>query len=297
MVLKKTLKRMVIASLVIGTIGLVILEEYALPYWPISPWQRTANVTPSNWGLQFQVYDLEVSKGIILRGYLIQTAAKPKGIIILLHGIGSCKEMHIDYAANLVGHGFHVLVYDQRAHGKSGGKYCTFGHNEKYDLKQYVDMLSAQYSSLPIGIHGASMGGAVALQALALDKRLRFGIIESTFNTLENVVVEYGHDYFKFRSRWLARRILSKSAEIAQFNPFDIKPVEACKAIDQPILMVHGEADDKIPIAFNKENFEALASSDKEFYTIKGAGHNNVGDIGGEAYSRKILAFLDKNGL
>ena len=214
--------------------------------------------------------------------------------MVLLHGIGSCKEANLGFSRILSDNGFNVIIYDQRAHGKSGGQYCTFGFYEKEDVSKFVDIAVAKYLDLPVGIHGASLGGAVALQALEHDKRLKFGIIESTFNTLENVVIEYGRGYFKFRSRWLAQRVLTKSADIARFKPFDIKPIESCRNIEQPILMVHGDMDEKIPMEFNKENFVALKSTDKEFYEVKGAGHNNVGEIGGDAYLKKMMTFLNR---
>ena len=138
------------------------------------------------------------------------------------------------------------------------------------------------------------MGGAVALQALAIEKRLSFGIIESTFNTLENVIEEYSTDMLKFRSRWLVKRILSRAAQIAEFRPFDIKPVESCRQIEQPIFMVHGDTDEKIPIAFNLDNFNALKTTDKEFFIVKGAGHDNVSEVGGALYQQKLLDFLNR---
>jgi uncharacterized protein len=237
---------------------------------------------------------LEVDSGLILRGYLIEATTKAKATIVYLHGIGGFKESNIPFAKTLTSEGYNVLIYDQRAHGKSGGTFCTFGENEKKDLSKMLDSLLKRLPNVPVGIHGSSMGGAVALQCLEFDERLKFGIVESTFNTLENVVVEYGRDYFKFRSRWIARRVLSKSAVIANFNPFAIKPVESCKNIEQPMLIVHGDKDENIPIAFNIENYEALKSKDKEFYTVHGATHFNVGEVGGEAYKKKLLDFLNR---
>jgi pimeloyl-ACP methyl ester carboxylesterase len=219
---------------------------------------------------------------------------EPKATIILLHGISSNKENWLGYARVLADNGFNSVVYDQRAHGRSGGSFCTFGFYEKLDVSKIVDNLHSRHKLLPVGIQGASLGGAVALQALGHDKRLSFGIVESTFNTLENVIEEYGYDYFKFRSRWLARHVLSKSALIARFRPFEVKPVDACRTIEQPILMVHGDVDEKIPISFNKENFAALKSADKEFFVVHGAGHDNVGEVGGENYRKKIFSFLNR---
>ena len=293
--IKRFLKIMILTTFTLGIISVILFEEMAMPYIPITPWKRTGAETPESYGLKYDSLAVEVEKGFILRGYFIHSVLQnPLGTMVLLHGIGSCKEANLGFSRILADNGFNVIIYDQRAHGKSGGQYCTFGFYEKEDVSKYVDIAVAKYPDLPVGIHGASLGGAVALQALEHDKRLKFGIIESTFNTLENVVIEYGRGYFKFRSRWLAQRVLTKSADIARFKPFDIKPIESCRNIEQPILMVHGDMDEKIPLEFNKDNFAALKSVDKEFYEVKGAGHNNVGEMGGDAYLKKMMTFLNR---
>lgn len=284
-----------ILLILIGIGAFMLFAEWAMPYMPIVPLRRTMTERPSDYGLAYEPFDIEADSGLILRGYFIHTLhTEAKATVILLHGIGSCKEVNLGFAKLLALEGYHVVAFDQRAHGQSEGKFCTFGYYEKKDVAKFVDKIEARLPDLPIGIYGASLGGAVAIQALEYDKRLQFGIVESTFNTLENVVTEYGRDYFKFRSRWLVRRVLSKSAVIAGFRPFEIKPVESSRNIEQPILMVHGDADEKIPIDFNRDNFQNLKSADKEFYVVEGAGHNDVGKVGGERYRRKILGFLNR---
>jgi uncharacterized protein len=291
---KHSWKRMVILICLLLIVAFIVFAEHAMPYMPIVPVRNTSMVVPSDYGLKYETLDVEADSNLILRGYFIHALTEPKATVILLHGISSNKENWLDYARVLADNGFNSVVYDQRAHGKSGGTFCTFGFYEKFDVSKIVDSLHRRDAFLPIGIQGASLGGAVALQALGHDKRLSFGIVESTFNTLENVIEEYGYDYFKFRSRWLARHVLSKSALIARFRPFEVKPIDACRTIEQPILMVHGDVDEKIPIDFNKENFAALKSVDKEFFVVQGAGHDNVGVIGGDNYRKKIFSFLNR---
>ena len=277
------------------TVGITLFLEYRMPYMPISPFRKLETVKPSDFGLRFKPLRVRGVKAAILRGYFIHSlTVEARATIIVLHGIGSAKEVYFGFARWLAENGFNVVVYDQRAHGRSGGRYCTFGFYEKKDVSKIITKVLKRYSKLPIGIHGTSLGGAVAIQALAIEKRLSFGIVESTFNTLENVIEEYSHDMLKFRSRWLVRRILTRSAQIAKFSPFDIKPVESCRDIEQPMLVVHGDADEKIPIDFNLDNFDALKTTDKEFFIVKGAGHEDVKEVGGVAYEQKILSFLNR---
>jgi uncharacterized protein len=294
--LKRVLKIMIITTATLGILGIIAIEELALPYMPISPMKRTSDLTPESYGMRSDTLTVALENGLILRGYFLHAnLPKPKATIIMVHGIGGFKEGFLGYSKVLVDSGYNVILYDQRGHGKSDGKYCTFGFYEKYDISKFVDIAEVKYPKLPVGIQGASLGGAVALQALAIEKRLRFGIIESTFHRLEDIVMEYGQDYFKFKSRWLAQRVLSKSAAIANYKPFDIKPIEAAAQIEQPMLVIHGDKDTKIPIAFNQENYAALKSKDKEFYTVHGAGHADVGSVGGAVYLSKVLTFFNRN--
>lgn len=287
---KKNIFRFAAVLLFLGIVGVAYVVENIMPYMPISPIRRTRDADAADIK-NFQTLDIEVEKGLILRGYFAP-ATQAKATLILVHGIGGFKEGFISFAKFLNNRHINVLLYDQRAHGKSGGKYCTFGHYEKKDISKLIDTIQ-KMDTRPIGIFGASLGGAVALQALAEDKRLQFGIIESTFNTLENVVAEYGKGYFGFRSEWLARHVLRKSAVIANFDPFSVRPSEACKQIAQPLFFAHGTDDPKIPMTFNKENFVNTASTQKIFYEVQGAKHSNLHIVGGDAYKSKLIKFID----
>ena len=124
-------------------------------------------VLPSDLGLTYETLDVEADSNLILRGYFIHALTEPKATIILLHGISSNKENWLGYARLLADNGFNSVVYDQRAHGKSGGTFCTFGFYEKFDVSKIVDNLHGRQGFVPVGIQGASLGGAVALVASA----------------------------------------------------------------------------------------------------------------------------------
>ena len=186
-------------------------------------------------------------------------------------------------------------MIDLRAHGQSDGIYCTFGYYEKYDIVKLMDNLDSLKIQKPYGIFGASLGGAIALQTLGTDNRLKFGIIESTFDRLDKVILEYSEDLLQFKSKYLANYILTKSGKIANFEPFEVNPSEYCKNINVPMFFAHGSIDDKIPIEFNKNNFRNVKSKNKHFYLVKGASHLNLQTIGGEKYWNKIVDFLIEN--
>lgn len=277
--------------------------ENVLPYWPIKPfrqnpehasWRIPKGAHPENYGLLADSFEVRTADSIQLKGLYIPAQAPAHKTLIVLHGISSCKEFFLPAAEKLSRHGINVVLFDLRAHGQSGGEYCTFGACEKHDVSTVVDMLLARDSTQKIGVLGHSLGGAIALQTLAEDKRLQFGVIESTFHSLEAVVEQYGVNYFGIRSPWLAHHTLDKAAGIAHFNPYEVMPCESARQITQPIFMSHGDQDERIPWQFGKQNFDQLASADKQWYLIAGAHHNGLWQTGGAAYEAALMGFLDR---
>ncbi len=230
------------------------------------------------------------SDGLNITASYVQSKQARKNII-LVHGIRSTKADFSAIAARMLDSGYNLLAIDLRAHGLSEGKYCTFGAKEKEDISMFVDYLTTE-NNLPIGIWGRSLGGAVALQSMATDKRISFGIIESTFSYFDKICKDYFKRYVGFRLDWLVDFAIWRTGHLAQFNSDIERPKESCQRITQKILMVHGQDDSFISMNYGKDNFDALATEQKEFLEIPNAGHANLWQRGGEKYFRKVFDFI-----
>ena len=242
-------------------------------------------------GKEIEFYSNDGLKMSAYLGYAKTDSAK--GAIILVHGIRANKRQYAKMIEKLSARGYHSIALDLRAHGGSKGRFCTFGAKEKYDVMALVDYLVENESMEKIGIWGQSLGGAVALQAMAIDPRLQFGIVESTFNKLSNVVHQYTKYYLGFKVEPLTNHVLKRAGVIADFDPSKVAPEEACTQISQPILMAHGAADKRIPVSFGRANFNKLKSQQKEFIEIPSAGHGGVWRVGGQEYFNSVFDFLD----
>jgi len=287
-------RRLRIVALVLVSLflaGIYIYIEDILPYSSMKPVRKTENIRPDQAGFQYDSLEIQTSDNLKLKGYVLK-ADKPMGTIILLHGISDCKEHFYGFARSLAELHFNAVLIDLRAHGKSEGEFCTFGYFEKDDIKRLTDYLRLQHVKEPIGIFGNSLGGAIALQAMGIDHNLKFGIIESTFDRLENIAEQYGKISLGFKNKTLSDHVIAKSGKIAGFNPFEVNPVESCRHITCPVFMSHGDADDNIPFLFGQRNFNALASIDKQFETLHGVGHENLQNAAGQAYMKKMKDFL-----
>lgn len=143
-----------------------------LPLTILRPGNRVGMQTPEDFGLAYEHLGLRVSPTIELDAYFVPATAPPRANLIILHGVGSCKETYLPNAAALCALGYNLFMVDQRQHGKSGGRYLTYGHREKHDVRKMVDWLVKKTDGLRTGIYGNSMGAAVALQSMAHDPRL-----------------------------------------------------------------------------------------------------------------------------
>ncbi len=251
--------------------------------------------TPDDLHLNHREFDYVAADGVTIDAELIlaHENKEQQGTVILLHGIGGCKESFYRLASQYAKMGFNTALVDLRGHGASGGKYCTFGYYEKNDVAGIARKLKQVFPNKPVGIYGCSLGGAIALETMSGEESIDFGIIACTFDDVKNVVREYTARYAGFRCDWVADFALWRAESVAGFEADDVKPYESAKNINKPVLIIHGDSDINIPIALGKRNFEALASSHKEFYEVKGGNHGNLEKAGGMIYKKRITDFLE----
>ncbi len=219
-----------------------------------------------------------------------------KGTILLIHGIRSKKEQFIQMSEQLANQGFHAVAIDLRAHGQSEGTHCTFGVKEKKDISALIDVLeNKEHINLPIGVWGQSLGGAIGLQVMALDNRIDFGVIESTFADFTVITNDYFKQYLGFNNKSFSKYLTQRAGKIAGFDPNEARPIIHCENIHQPILLVHGQNDRRINIDYAKSNYQSLGSKDKTFIEIAGADHVDVWEVGGKEYIEKVFTFFLEN--
>jgi pimeloyl-ACP methyl ester carboxylesterase len=74
--------------------------------------------------------------------------------------------------------------------------------------------------------------------------------------------------------------------------PWDrFRNIEFTSQVACPSLVIHGTMDEVVPFSQGKRIFKALPAP-KEFLEIPDAEHNNIMEIGGDFYDRKISDFL-----
>lgn len=285
----KTISAILIASfcfLHFGVPRLITQIRFPLQSKEVSP--------PSNY--EFTPFTYQTFDQLTIAGSLFSSPhIPPRGSIILLHGIRSRKEHLYPMANKIAVSGYNVFVIDLRAHGDSEGTYCTFGAKEKQDIKALVDCIHANFGlHEPIGILGQSLGGAIALQALAEDKRISYGVIESTFSDFKTVASDYITRITGIENEFFKNYLINRSANIADFDIDLVIPSKSCTKIDQNVLLVHGKNDKRIALKHYLENSRSFQFNNCKTKLIDNANHLNVWQVGGATYFNEVMSFLDE---
>ncbi|MBI2417682.1 MAG: alpha/beta fold hydrolase [Ignavibacteriales bacterium] len=145
--------------------------------------------------LHYEKFNVWTKDSIELKGWFVYTHLQPaKGTIFLLHGIGDSKTSMIPMAVKFASEGYNCILFDHRAHGESTGINCTFGYYEKFDYQTIIDSAIVRYPhSQPYGFFGNSLGAAITVQVMSIDRRIKAGVVQSCFGNLRETI----HDYFK----------------------------------------------------------------------------------------------------
>ncbi len=232
--------------------------------------------------------------GLRLYGALLENSSDK--IVICVHGFtGSGKKDFASLAQAYYKNGYNVLLVDNRAHGQSEGKYVGFGVLDRFDLRNWVKYVINRFgSNVQIFLHGISMGAATVLMASSIMPKNVRGIIADCGFTSVYEIFEYvlKRDYHlpKFPIIYLTN-IMSKIR--AGYGYKDVNTTAEIARSDIPILFIHGENDEFVPLWMTMKNYSHCKAY-KELFIVRESEHAESHYIDKKGYERRILTFIEK---
>ncbi|MGD6994149.1 alpha/beta hydrolase [Sutcliffiella horikoshii] len=217
--------------------------------------------------------------------------------MIFSHGVTQNTLNSIKYMNIFLERGWNVVLYDHRRHGKSGGKTTSYGFYEKHDLKAVVDWVREHAGSeATIGIHGESMGAATLLMyAGGIEDGADFYIADCPFSDLEEQLTYRLKADFKIPKQ-LVMPIANTFLRIRdKYSIRDVSPINVIENIENPVLFIHSEPDDFIPIMMTQQLFEKKKGK-KQLYVARNGMHAMSYTENREEYEKAIDEFLDEIG-
>lgn len=196
--------------------------------------------------------------------------------IILFHGYRSFAEN--DFGCILSHYTekcrMRVLLVDQRAHGKSEGKYITFGILERRDCVAWAEYVATRFGrSHKIILDGMSMGASTVLMAtgLPLPENVIAVIADSGYTSTDAILKKVAKD-LRVNAALFLSGVYFLCRHIAKFDPLETDAPTALATSDLPILLVHGLADDFVPCDMGRANHAACRGR-AELILVENAGH------------------------
>ena len=181
-------------SIAVGTLAAIAVVYLGVSYFVLSASLTAQRVdyeqTPADSGLVVEEVHFESDVDEIpLVGWLLRSWGDRA--IVLGHGLNcyGWSGSQPDLAHAYVKAGFHVLVFDFRGHGRSGGDRLGLGWDERRDVRAAVDLLLGRgFEPGNIGIHGGSYGAATALLAAAAIPELGAVVADSAFADMRDIM-------------------------------------------------------------------------------------------------------------
>ncbi|MBI6035267.1 alpha/beta hydrolase [Clostridium perfringens] len=238
--------------------------------------------------------------GLNLTSTLIMNENPTNKFIVLVHGVSICYVGSLKYFDIFYKNGFNVLIVNQRRHGKSEGKYSTYGFYEKYDVNMWIEYLKSRFGNdIILGLHGESMGAGTVMETIPLNDSIKFVIEDCGYSNFHELIgFQITHAY---KNR-LVRKILRPSLIFANFfmktkAKFSMKkivPIDIVSSTSLPMMFVHGKEDYFVPWYMAVDLYKAKTKGYKELYLVEGAKHAEALEVNKILYEKKIMTFIEK---
>jgi pimeloyl-ACP methyl ester carboxylesterase len=216
---------------------------------------------------------------------------KNGAFIVLVHGLFANRQQLLPEARLIAEHGYGVLIFDNRAHGASGGTTATWGLLESEDVAMAIDFVE-QRTHLPperIGLLGLSIGGTAVLREAVADTRIGAIVVEATYSSMggeiEYMFGRYG-PFSALPALWTAQAV--GGLDYPQLVPEEL----LCALRSRPLLLIYGSDDSDVPIREGRRMADAACRPDA-LLVINGGRHGGFLQADAETYSERLLAFLD----
>ena len=212
--------------------------------------------------------DYASDDGQPLFSYLVGDPSRAPGLVIAFHGNADLAAWTVPWATEVHRRtGWAVMVAEYRGYGGLAGSpdYLSSQRDARATYRFAREQLGVD--ARRIALYGHSLGSAIATE-LASEHAPSVLILEAPFTS----------------ARDMARRMLAPAAvvwsAVARVH-FDTRSSVA--TLDVPTWVAHGERDGIIPVRMGRA-VHASARVPGELLLVPGASHNDLRDVGGDAY-------------
>lgn len=242
---------------------------------------------------------IESREGLRLCGTYLKAQGVSRGRILLFHGYrSSCAQDFCLSAPWLHQMDYDLLMVDQRAHGKSEGRYIGFGTLERWDCLLWTAEMNRRFGdAVPTFLMGVSMGATTVLLASGeqLPGNIRGVVADCGFTSAREIL------RYQLKKRTglppfpMVGVVGLINRAVAKWRLDGCSTVEALERETVPVLFLHGGGDEFVPPEMTRRNYQACRS-EKELLMVEGAEHAMSFAVDPDACRRAVGGFLRRYG-
>ena len=260
---------------------------------------RVANdSSPAALGLKAEEVRIATANARQLHAWLIrapqqeQERDRPQAAVVVVHGWGGNAALMLPLARPLHEAGFAALFIDTRCHGASDDDRFTSLPRFAEDAEHAFAWLAAQPGIDPqrIALLGHSVGAGAVLFAASRTPQVAAVVSVAAFShpvaMMRRLLAAK-----RLPERPLGRYILDYVQKTIGHRFDDIAPLTTIARIRRPVLLVHGEDDEVVPIVEARQIYAARGDTPVELMTIAG-NHDSFADL--EGHIDQLTDFLQR---
>ncbi len=189
--------------------------------------------------------------------------------------------------------GFNLMVPDQRAHGKSDGRFITYGVKERKDAKSWMEHINTIIEDGEIYATGVSMGASTVLMAAELDlpDNVKGIIADCGFTSPAEIIKKVMKQDMKVPLFPLYYTTRAMARVVAGFDFEECNAAVAVKDCKIPILFLHGKKDGFVPFEMGETIYNS-AGGKKQAVWVDDADHGCSFLVDHDACANALAGFL-----
>ena len=274
----------------------------ALLHWGIRKGLAAPRVpnhsSPAALGLKAEEVRIATANARQLHAWLIrapqqeQERDRPQAAVVVVHGWGGNAALMLPLARPLHEAGFAALFIDTRCHGASDDDRFTSLPRFAEDAEHAFAWLAAQPGIDPqrIALLGHSVGAGAVLFAASRTPQVAAVVSVAAFShpvaMMRRLLAAK-----RLPERPLGRYIRDYVQKTIGHRFDDIAPLTTIARIRRPVLLVHGEDDEVVPIVEARQIYAARGDTPVELMTIAG-NHDSFADL--EGHIDQLTGFLQR---
>jgi len=204
------------------------------------------------------------------------------------HGYGDKRPE--EFYALFATHGYGVIAWDFRAHGKSEGEFSSLGYYEILDAKAALDFVLAQPGVGHVGAWGGSMGAVTMIRATAHYPEIEALVADSPFATLQDEMdLRVPFPIMRSLIRFFAERKSGVTLNL-------VRPVDDTALISpRPVFIIQGMADGMVSLDSAQRLYDAAGEPRHALRWVENVvPHLNMYAYYKTRYTKRVIKFFDE---